>query len=309
MNRLSISNNPEEVKSHYEKLSIPDRRGQARYRCKKCGYELECTGRGRLIVHIVGQLLSGTTQKQVKFCPNPDEGLKAALMSFMKTDKFHSRTKFRTKKCGLKELPLVPCRSKEPSEPQFSSSAGSCSSHSESVLGKRSAESSPSERPKTCQPTSKCLDPDNSFGEMKKEDLLRLLDLLRLMDPDRFELALSINGFSSQSAQPVVSSHSDSSLLLENSIRLRQQHQLLLQLLQLLQLQNVLCSLGSIGSMHTNSSLPFYLNSVITPMQGSSLLFYPQLLRQVNHESVNTSLTQDTNFPAAAFQQDFPQRK
>eukprot|EP01040_Poterioochromonas_malhamensis_P012842 gene12842-14070_t len=305
MNRLSISNNPEEVKSHYEKLSIPDRRGQARYRCKKCGYELECTGRGRLIVHIVGQLLSGTTQKQVKFCPNPDEGLKAALMSFMKTDKFHSRTKFRTKKCGLKELPLVPCRSKEPSEPQFSSSAGSCSSHSESVLGKRSAESSPSERPKTFQSTSQYLDDQahdsaSSIGEMKKEDMQDLLNILRLMDSDKFELALSISRFSSrQGARSVASSHIDSSLVLEYTIRLIQQYQLLLQS------RNVICS---IGTMHTYPSFPFYLNSMITPTntQGSSLLFYPQLFVQGN-QRMNTSLTQGTNFPAAAFQQDFPQ--
>ncbi len=303
MNTLPISNNPEEVKSHYEKLSVPDKRGQARYRCKKCGYELECTGRGRLIVHIVGQLLSGTPQKQVRFCPNPDERLKAALMSFIKTDKFHSRTKFRTKKCVSKESALAPCGSKEPAT-QFSpagESADSCSSHSESVLGKRSAESFPSEQPKTFQSTSQYLDPMNSFGEMKKEDLLHLLNILRLMDPDKFELALSIKGFSSrQSVEPVVSS-SDSSLLLENSIRL-------LQYQQLLQLQNVLCSLGSSGTMHTN---PSSLNSVVTPSStlGSSFLFYPQLFGQVNHKSVNTSLTQGNNFPAAAFQQDFPQRK
>ena len=307
MNTLPISNNPEEVKSHYEKLSVPDKRGQARYRCKKCGYELECTGRGRLIVHIVGQLLSGTPQKQVRFCPNPDERLKAALMSFIKTDKFHSRTKFRTKKCVSKESALAPCGSKEPAT-QFSpagGSADSCSSHSESVLGKRSAESFPSEQPKTFQSTSQYLDPDNSFGEMKKGDLLHLLNILRLMDPDKFELALSIKGFSSrQSVEPVVSSHSDSSLLLENSIRLLQQYQ---QLLQLLQLQNVLCSLGSSGTMHTN---PSSLNSVVTPSStlGSSFLFYPQLLGQVNHESVNTSPIQGNNFPAAAFQH-FPERK
>eukprot|EP01040_Poterioochromonas_malhamensis_P016401 gene16401-18604_t len=136
---------------------------------------------------------------------------------------------------------------------------------------------------------------------MKKGDLLHLLNILRLMDPDKFELALSITGFSSrQSAEPVVSS-SDSSLLLENSIRL-------LQYQQLLQLQNVLCSLGSSGTMHTN---PSSLNSVVTPSStlGSSFLFYPQLFGQVNHKSVNTSLIQGNNFPAAAFQQDFPERK
>ncbi len=305
MKMLSISNNPEEVKSHYKKLSVADKKGQARYCCKKCGYELECTGRGRLIVHIVGQLLSGTPQKQVRFCPNPDEGLKAALISFIKTDKFHSRTKFRPKKCG----------SKEPSETQLlppaTGSADSCSSHSESVLGKRSAEFSPSEPPLTYQSTSQYFDdqshdPANSIGEMKKEDVLGL-NILRLMDPDKFELALSINRFSSrQCIRSVVSSHCDSSLLLENSIRFLHQYQLLLQLLQS---QNVLCSLGSSGTMHTNHSFPSYLNTVITPPQVSSFFFYPQLFGQVNHGLVNASLNQGNNFPAAVFQQDFPQRK
>lgn len=300
MNTLSISNNPEEVKSHYTKLSLPDKRGQARYCCKKCGYELECTGRGRLIVHIVGQLLSGTPHKQVRFCPNPDEGLKAALISFIKTDKFHSRTKFRPKKCASKELP----------ETQFSPPATSStdsSSHSESVLGKRSVESSPSEPRKTYQSTAQCLDdqshdPANSIEEMKKEDLLGLLNILRLMDPHKFELALYINRFSSgQFVRPVMSSQCDSSLLLENSIRLLQQYQLLLQLLQS---QNILCSFSSSETMHTNTSFP---NSMIKPIstQGSSLLDYPQLFGQVNHESVNTG----TNFPVTSFQEDFSQRK
>eukprot|EP01039_Chlorochromonas_danica_P019096 gene19096-23078_t len=146
-----ISDNPEEVKSHYDRLSLPDKRGQARYRCKKCGYELICTGRGRLIVHIVGQLIPGTPQKQVKYCGNPDEGLKVALINYRNTDKFHSRSKFKTKRNLLKEVAVAPC-------PPIIVSEDSCSSHhsdhSKSVLGKRSVEPSPSEPPKKYQSIS-----------------------------------------------------------------------------------------------------------------------------------------------------------
>eukprot|EP01040_Poterioochromonas_malhamensis_P015486 gene15486-17340_t len=310
MNDLKISDNPEEVKSHYDRLSLPDKRGQARYRCKKCGYELICTGRGRLIVHIVGQLIPGTPQKQVKYCGNPDEGLKVALINYMKTDKFHSRSKFKTKRNLLKEVAVAPC-------PPIIVSEDSCSSHhsdhSESVLGKRSVEPSPSEPPKKYQSISQDSDDEsqlespqiNGLEEMQKEDLLGLLNILRLMDPGKFELALCIHRLSSLSRQsiapvpPMVSPHyaSVSTLSLTDSIRLLQQHQLLLQS------QNVLGSTYPILPYNLN------LNYMITPTIASSLLYPPQLSGQVNHESVNSSLNHGITFPGAAVKQDFALRE
>eukprot|EP00599_Poterioochromonas_sp_BG-1_P010965 CAMPEP_0173132854 /NCGR_PEP_ID=MMETSP1105-20130129/387_1 /TAXON_ID=2985 /ORGANISM="Ochromonas sp., Strain BG-1" /LENGTH=301 /DNA_ID=CAMNT_0014044427 /DNA_START=973 /DNA_END=1878 /DNA_ORIENTATION=- len=292
MNKEQISDNPEEVKSHYERLSLPDKRGQARYRCKKCGYELICTGRGRLIVHIVGQLIPGTPQKQVKYCGNPDEGLKVALINYMKTDKFHSRSKFQRKLKTSRDLPTPIITSKN-----------SCSSFSETVLGKRSAESSPKDEISKVNESSAST---NSIGEMEREELLGLLNILRLMDPGKFELALCIKRFSSsrQSVLPMMMYGFPSLLSLDDSIRLLQQYQLLLQS------QNVLWSLGLsgfppiIGATATNPSLST-LNSLITPtipMISSSFLSYPQLFEQVNRASVNDALVnpQDRNMPTAA---------
>eukprot|EP01040_Poterioochromonas_malhamensis_P015485 gene15485-17339_t len=314
MNKEQISDNPEEVKSHYERLSLPDKRGQARYRCKKCGYELICTGRGRLIVHIVGQLIPGTPQKQVKYCGNPDEGLKVALINYMKTDKFHSRLKFKTKRNLLKEVALTPCpHSKVPEGSSSCSSQHSVSEnshHSETVLRKRSLKSSPSsEPPKKYQSISRDSDDENnlkiseahdlasSMEEMQKEDLLDLLNILRLMDPGKFELALCINQPSSLSRQnippvpPMVSFSPYDLISLESSIRLLRHYQLLLQS------QNVLRSLGS--SEFPNPTLPDITRTI------ASLLYHSQLFGVVNHESVSPSLTYGTPIPTAATQQDF----
>eukprot|EP01040_Poterioochromonas_malhamensis_P004899 gene4898-5254_t len=281
MNWQPISNDPEEVKSHFDKISSPSKRGQARYRCKKCAYELECTGRGRLIVHIAGQLIPGT-QKQVKFCPNPDEGLKEALINFMKTDKFRSRSKFQTK--GSRSRPCA-----ENSSP------------SDSLLGKRQPEFAGFEPERKFQAiNSQDFDEEvcsqitssiashelqtDSLSFMDRDDLLNLLRILRLMDSNRFDLALSLlrgNHLPLQQHQQqhpgpfIVPDGYQSSLLfsLEASTR-RVQH--------LIQSQNVLNSFGPVDPLLLNTSLQYQLNSMITSSLVSSLLLNPLLYSQIS---------------------------
>lgn len=139
-----ISSDPENVKSHFVKISNSDKRGQTRYRCKKCGYELECTGRGRLIVHITGRLLpGGTTQKQAKFCKDPDVPLRDALLVFVQSDKFKSREKYRVKKVkeqALRALQALNDAKRAEAEVQTLPEAPLPEESCESVLGKRVAE-------------------------------------------------------------------------------------------------------------------------------------------------------------------------
>lgn len=146
-----------------------------------------------------------------------------------------------------------------------------------------------------------------SIGEMQKEDLLSLLNILRLMDPGKFELALCLSSSLRQSVPSMMSlspppRDSISLLSLESSIRLWQQYELLLQS------QNVLMSLGSSGFPNSTLPHPYNLNPVITPTISSSLLYHPQLFGLLHHESVNPSLTHATTAPTAAMQRDFAPR-
>lgn len=73
-----IADEASKVKTHFEILSIPTRKGQARYRCIKCSHEFECTGRNRLIQHIIGT--PGKNRKNVKICPDPHVPMKLNLL-------------------------------------------------------------------------------------------------------------------------------------------------------------------------------------------------------------------------------------
>lgn len=75
-----ISNNPEKFHSHFIKLRSPNRKGQTRYRCVTCSHEFECTGKLRLIQHILGSAYSGNQSKNVRSCPMPYLPLKEALL-------------------------------------------------------------------------------------------------------------------------------------------------------------------------------------------------------------------------------------
>ncbi len=75
-----ISNNPEKFHSHFIKLRSPNRKGQTRYRCVTCSHEFECTGKLRLIQHILGAAYTGNQSKNVRSCPMPYQPLKDALL-------------------------------------------------------------------------------------------------------------------------------------------------------------------------------------------------------------------------------------
>jgi hypothetical protein len=74
-----ISNNAEKFHSHFIKMRSPNRKGQTRYKCVTCGHEFECTGKLRLIQHILGAAYSGNQSKNVRSCPQPYLPLKEAL--------------------------------------------------------------------------------------------------------------------------------------------------------------------------------------------------------------------------------------
>jgi hypothetical protein len=74
-----ISNNAEKFHSHFIKMRSPNRKGQTRYKCNTCGHEFECTGKLRLIQHILGAAYSGNQSKNVRSCPSPYLPLKEAL--------------------------------------------------------------------------------------------------------------------------------------------------------------------------------------------------------------------------------------
>ncbi len=71
---------PSEVKSHFTIVEQANRKGQARYRCIMCHHEFSCTGKLRLVQHIVGIEFAGSNFKNVKACPNPFMPLKQALL-------------------------------------------------------------------------------------------------------------------------------------------------------------------------------------------------------------------------------------
>jgi hypothetical protein len=74
-----ISSDPEKLHSHFIKLRNPDRKGQSRYRCVTCCHEFECTGKLRLIQHVLGSTYSDKQKKNVRSCPRPYTPLKEAM--------------------------------------------------------------------------------------------------------------------------------------------------------------------------------------------------------------------------------------
>lgn len=76
-----ISDNPAKIHSHFCRVSEANRKGQARFQCVKCGHEFECSGRKRLIQHIIGYSHQANRYKNVRACSNPHIPLKEALMT------------------------------------------------------------------------------------------------------------------------------------------------------------------------------------------------------------------------------------
>lgn len=75
-----ISDDPVLFQSHFIRLKVSNRKGQARYRCVTCSHEFECTGKLRLVQHILGRSYTGSQSRNVKYCPNPHLPLKNALL-------------------------------------------------------------------------------------------------------------------------------------------------------------------------------------------------------------------------------------
>jgi hypothetical protein len=89
-----ISSDPKFVKSHFQLIREPDRRGQARYKCLTCSHEFECSGRGRLYQHILGRSWD-TVRKNAKSCPSPYEPLRLNLVEFVKNQAVERESKKR----------------------------------------------------------------------------------------------------------------------------------------------------------------------------------------------------------------------
>jgi hypothetical protein len=89
-----ISSDPKYVKSHFQLIREPDRRGQARYKCLTCSHEFECSGRGRLYQHILGRSWD-TVRKNAKSCPSPYEPLRLNLVEFVKNQAMEKESKKR----------------------------------------------------------------------------------------------------------------------------------------------------------------------------------------------------------------------
>lgn len=76
-----ISDEPSQIHSHFVRVSEANRKGQARFKCVKCDHAFECSGRKRLIQHILGYSHQANRYKNVRACPNPHQPLKDALMA------------------------------------------------------------------------------------------------------------------------------------------------------------------------------------------------------------------------------------
>lgn len=92
----NISAEPKSIKTHFTVVNIPNRRGQARYRCLRCNHEFECSGRSRLIHHVAGVSPSGSQIKHVRACSNPYEPLRLALLADIRKKDIGRRFDFKS---------------------------------------------------------------------------------------------------------------------------------------------------------------------------------------------------------------------
>ena len=94
MSTDTISNDPSQVGSHFIQLRDRNKKGQTRFRCKTCGHEFTCSGKKRLIQHIIGKEYLIGKQRNISPCENPYLPLKEALLQKHRRDpiKTHEAT-------------------------------------------------------------------------------------------------------------------------------------------------------------------------------------------------------------------------
>jgi hypothetical protein len=69
-----------DYRSHVTMLGQPDKKGKSRYCCVTCGHQFTCSGRRRIIQHIIGRDYCLGYERDILACPNPNPPLKAALL-------------------------------------------------------------------------------------------------------------------------------------------------------------------------------------------------------------------------------------
>jgi hypothetical protein len=69
-----------DYRSHVTMLGQPDKKGKSRYCCVTCGHQFTCSGRRRIIQHIIGRDYCLGYERDILACPNPNLPLKASLL-------------------------------------------------------------------------------------------------------------------------------------------------------------------------------------------------------------------------------------
>jgi transcription elongation factor Elf1 len=103
-----ISPNANEVHTHFARVSSSGKKGQTRYRCLTCGHSFECSGRKRLIQHIIGYSHIKTQYKTVRSCTRPNLPLQQNLMKlFPRQEREDGRKRRRMNAEGMSS-PMMP---------------------------------------------------------------------------------------------------------------------------------------------------------------------------------------------------------
>jgi hypothetical protein len=103
-----ISPNANEVHTHFARVSSSGKKGQTRYRCLTCGHSFECSGRKRLIQHIIGYSHIKTQYKTVRSCTRPNLPLQQNLMKlFPRQEREDGRKRRRMQSEGMSS-PMLP---------------------------------------------------------------------------------------------------------------------------------------------------------------------------------------------------------
>lgn len=79
-NHITIPHNLTGYEPHYDMLEARNAKGVGRYRCIQCGHQFTCSGRRRLIQHLLGPAYKISTRNNVRFCPNPIEEIRSQLI-------------------------------------------------------------------------------------------------------------------------------------------------------------------------------------------------------------------------------------
>jgi hypothetical protein len=77
-----------DYRSHVTVLDKPDKKGKTRYCCVTCGHQFTCSGRRRIIQHIIGRDYCLGKERNIVPCPKPLGHLKEALLAgYLQKDK------------------------------------------------------------------------------------------------------------------------------------------------------------------------------------------------------------------------------